>query len=509
MKEEIKNDLEKEVEEIKSMNNHNDSEATKIVSAVEDASVVLFRNELNEPYANISFGTHKRSVKIESKDFKSWLSKLIWDKNKKVIPTATRINVIETLAAKALCEGKTLSLHNRTAWHDGSLWYDIGDGKTIVIDKDDWRVETNPPIIFRNFKHQKSQTLPSDEGDATKLLDFINIRDDEKRLVLLVWIISCFIPDFPHPILCIHGPQGSAKTTLCKIIKEIIDPSQLDVVSFPGKEAELIQQLSHNWCMAYDNVSYISGEQSDILCRAVTGASYSKRSLYTDDEDFIYRYKRCLIINGINELAGKPDLMERSLLVETEPLTGTNSRRRETSIFREFEEARPIILSGIFDCLSKTLQRNKTESESEFRMCDFVSWGCAISESLGYEASYFKNAYLKILQKQNEEVLNSNLVAVALQSILSIIKKWEGTASSLLVHLEKNLIDNEIDFKRDKFWPKTPTQLSRRITELKTDLNKAGIEIRKEKKGRERVLVLEQKEKIETIDDGDDKVIQF
>lgn len=509
MKENIENNLEKEVEEIKNINKYNESEATKIVSAVEDIGVILFRNEFNEPYANIPFDKHRRSVKIESKEFKSWLSKFVWDKNKKVIPTATKTNIVETLAAKAFCEGEILSLHNRVAWYDESLWHDIGDGKTIVIDKTGWRLETNPPIIFRNFKHHKNQVIPSNEGDATKLLDFVNIKDDEKRLILLVWVISCFIPDFPHPILCIHGPQGSAKTTLCKILKELIDPSQLDVASFPGKEAELIQQLSHNWCMAYDNVSYISGEQSDILCRAVTGASFSKRLLYSIDEDYIYRYKRCLIINGINEITGKPDLMERSLLIETTPLTGTNSRRGEVSIFKEFEEARPIILSGIFDCLSKTLQRNMPEPESEFRMYDFVSWGCAISESLGYEASFFKNAYRKILQKQNEDVLNSNLVAVALQSTLSIIKRWEGTASSLLTHLEKDLLDNQIDFKRDKFWPKTPTQLSRRITELKTDLNKAGIEIRKEKKDRERILVLEQKAKPETIDDGDDKIIQF
>ena len=55
-----------------------------------------------------------------------------------------------------------------------------------------------------------------------------------------------------------------------------------------------------------------------LLCRAVTGSSFSKRALWTNDEDFYYNFKRNLGINGIDLAATKADLLDRSILMETE-----------------------------------------------------------------------------------------------------------------------------------------------------------------------------------------------
>ena len=38
-----------------------------------------------------------------------------------------------------------------------------------------------------------------------------------------------------------------------------------------------------------------------------------KRELYTDDEDVIYNFIRCIGINGINIGGLKPDLLDRSI----------------------------------------------------------------------------------------------------------------------------------------------------------------------------------------------------
>ena len=47
----------------------------------------------------------------------------------------------------------------------------------------------------------------------------------------------------------------------------------------------------------------------------MTSTGLSKRRLYTDDEDVIYRFRRCVGINGINIAATKPDLLERALIL--------------------------------------------------------------------------------------------------------------------------------------------------------------------------------------------------
>ena len=110
------------------------------------------------------------------------------------------------------------------------------------------------------------------------------------------------------------GHQGAAKTSLMEFIKTLVDPSAIKTLSFPTDINELIQQLSHNYLAYYDNVSVLRDRTSDQLCRAVTGSGSSKRVLYSDDDDFIRSFKRCIGLNGINLAA--TNLLDRALFFE-------------------------------------------------------------------------------------------------------------------------------------------------------------------------------------------------
>ena len=59
--------------------------------------------------------------------------------------------------------------------------------------------------------------------------------------------MSLFIPDIAKPILIIYGGKGAAKTTTFELIKNIIDPSIADTLSFPKETNDLIQIISHNY----------------------------------------------------------------------------------------------------------------------------------------------------------------------------------------------------------------------------------------------------------------------
>jgi len=63
-------------------------------------------------------------------------------------------------------------------------------------------------------------------------------------------------------------------------------------------------------------VSSINEEVSDLLCRAVTGAGYSKRALCTDDSDIIYKFKRFIAVNGINLATTRADFLDRSIIIK-------------------------------------------------------------------------------------------------------------------------------------------------------------------------------------------------
>jgi hypothetical protein len=266
---------------------------------------------------------------------------------------SSALNVLEGMAC---FDGATHDLQNRVAYHEDAIWYDLTDERwrAIRIVGDGWQIRNDPPILFVRYGHQKPQVEPIGGGDIHKVFDFIPVSGSGPRLLLLVYLVACLVPDIPHPVPILHGPQGSGKTTAFRILRRLIDPSSVETLSFPRDNAELVQNLSHHWCPYFDNVTKLPVWQSDVLCRTVTGEGFTKRQLYTDDEDVVYSFRRCVGLNGINIAATKPDLLDRAILVGLDRI-GTSARRTETDLRTEFEKARPYILGGMLDTLSRAM----------------------------------------------------------------------------------------------------------------------------------------------------------
>ncbi len=232
-----------------------------------------------------------------------------------------------------------------------------------------------------------------------------------------------FIPGVPKVILMLHGEQGSAKTTLEELIKMLMDPSVVKTFAFPKDINEFIQQLAHNYVTFYDNISMIRDWVSDLLCRAVTGSGFSKRVLYTDDDDFIYSLKRCVGFNGINLGATKADLLDRGLIIQLERVAKEKWRKIE-DIWKEFEEIRPQLLGYILDVLVKVLAWRKTRTlrVTLSRMADWTEYGEIIARCTGYKDEEFLTAYNNNIKLQTEEVLESSPVAIALIDFMSVLE---------------------------------------------------------------------------------------
>ncbi|MBK6756732.1 MAG: hypothetical protein IPG70_03445 [Moraxellaceae bacterium] len=62
--------------------------------------------------------------------------------------------------------------------------------------------------------------------------------------------------------------------------------------------------------MAIDNLSGLSKDFSDVVCQIATGASSSKRKLYTDNDVETYEIARPIILNGIDDIASRGDLLK-------------------------------------------------------------------------------------------------------------------------------------------------------------------------------------------------------
>ena len=238
-----------------------------------------------------------------------------------------------------------------------------------------------------------------------------------------------------------------------------------------------------------------------MLCKAVTGDGFSKRELFTDDDDIIFVFKRCLGMNGINLTAKNPDLLERSILFKLERVS-QEQRREEMDLLPAFEQDRQKIVGGIFDAVAKAMQiKPSIKLNSLPRMADFVVWGCAIAEALGYTREQFLDAYYGDIKSQNEEVLYESLVATAVIQIMETNDDWTGSASELLKELTDVAEELGINVTQEKEWPKAANVLGRRLNKLKTNLADAGIKVRDGVKDKRRVIYLHKNVKDDLIAD--------
>jgi hypothetical protein len=313
--------------------------------------------------------------------------------------------------------------------------YDLTDKDWFVIKitKDGWDVQY-APIIFRRYSNQQPQVYPGKQyvpDIFDRFMNLVNVKGEDNKLLLKCYIISLFYPEIPKPVLMLHGEQGSAKSTLQELIRMLVDPSSIRTLTFPRDINELVQKLSHNYIAYFDNVSLIPEWISDQLCRAVTGSGFSKRELYTDDDDIIYNFKRCIGFNGINLGATKADLLDRGIIIELERIPREKQRRLE-EIWAEFDSIKPELLGYIFDILVKVLQLKSNggiadEIKGLPRMADFAEIGEIISRCMGYDNNKFIDAYYRNIDLQVEEAIAANPVGNA---IIKLMERLENKTRS-------------------------------------------------------------------------------
>jgi len=222
------------------------NQAQVIVQTVEESQAMLFHDQFEEPYARIPVKDHDEIMKIGGIRFGRWLRMTLWQKMHKIPGSEAVSSAMRLLEAHACYEGKRTELSNRVAWKGEAIWYDMTDERwrAVEIVHGDWQLVEQPPTLFKRYNHQEAQVEPQRGGSVHDVLPFVNIIDPQQQLLFLVSLVSCFVPGFPHVILNIYGENGSAKTTIFKIMRRLIDPSKTEVRSFPKEKNELPRTLS-------------------------------------------------------------------------------------------------------------------------------------------------------------------------------------------------------------------------------------------------------------------------
>ena len=60
------------------------------------------------------------------------------------------------------------------------------------------------------------------------LQTILDLKGMDEAMLLTAWLIGCFMPRGPYPILVLQGEQGSGKSTLASMLRSLVDPAKAD-----------------------------------------------------------------------------------------------------------------------------------------------------------------------------------------------------------------------------------------------------------------------------------------
>lgn len=449
-----------------------------------------------EAFVTAPINGHLETYQIQSEVFHEWIGATFWSRYRSA-PTKNSLDqALSSLAARAKFEGPAEKVHVRLGRNGKNIILDLGqpDWRVVEITPTGWGILDSSPIKFWRPSGLMDLPIPERGGKLSELRRFVNLQKKGDIVLLYAWLMAAMRPEGPYPILSIFGIHGSAKSTACRVLRSLVDPNDTPLRSLPGKEQDLMISGTKSWVLLFDNISWIRSNLSDALCRLSTGGGFATRQLYTDAEEKRIFATRPIILNGIEELSSRPDLLDRMVVLELVEIEDSQ-RMSEKKFYEEFEKAQPRILGAMLDTVSTAL-RNLPEVNVPAlpRMGDFAEWTIACESCFGFKPGLFMRAYARNRDRVNELAIQSSAIGPTLMRLMKKRKKighWKGTAARLLETLESMAKKRTLD--RDD-WPRTPRALANAVRRLQPSLKTVGIKVSKARaktRARERIIRIE------------------
>ena len=452
------------------------SQSSTLVALALKAGCQVWHTGDGDPYATIAVGEHQEHWPVRSRGFRRWLAQVYYRQTAGSAPgTQAQQDALNVLEGKAVYDGRQHEAAVRVTQHEGAIYLDLANDKwqAVRVTTKGWKVVDKSPVRFRRAKAMLPLPTPAPGGDVAALRSFLNVSDADWPLVV-AWLLAGYRQSGPYPVLCLHGEQGSGKSTQARALRRLIDPNTADLRCEPKEPRDLMIAANNGWVVALDNISYLPPWLSDALCRLSTGGGFATRTLYENDEETIFDATRPLLITGIEEVATRSDLLDRSILV-TLPTIPEHRRRPECEFWQAFTKAQPMILAALLTAVSEAMRNLPSIHLARLpRMADFAVWATAGEQAMGLERGAFMAAYNANRAVANESALESSPVAKVILDMMAATTWWSNTASELLSELE-HVADDKT--KRLKGWPQSPRALSGIIKRLAPNMRAAGIDV--------------------------------
>jgi hypothetical protein len=455
-----------------------DGRETQAQALLRLASVAsLSRTADGRAFAEVPVNGHRENHEVRSPRFRWWLVRAFYHEAQRP-PSSTALHeALGVLEAKAQIDSPTERFYVRVAPDGGAACYvDLGDDswRAVRIAPGGWEVTGRPTARFRRSTGSLPLPIPVRGGSVPGLRRSVNVADPDFPL-FLAWMTAALLPVGPYPILALSGEQGSAKSTLARLVHRLIDPHVSPLRSEPKEVRDLMIGARNGWVLAFDNLSSLPVWLSNALCRLATGGGFSTRQLFSDSEEVFFDAQRPVVLTGIEDYVGRCDLIDRCVFLHLPAIPDAN-RQTEAEFWSAFDADHARLFGTVLDAVAGVFERLPEVSLDRLpRMADFAKWGEAVCRSVGMESGVFLTAYLANRQSANEAALEDSPVAVGVRTLMADRIGWVGTASRLLTELS-DLIDVE-SFATKKRWPTSPRALSGHLRRNAPALRMVGVDV--------------------------------
>lgn len=434
----------------------------------------FFHDEQKKPYITLEYDNYLTTLEIDSKSFRDWLANECWKVYGRSANSQIVTDALQIMKGKACFEGRCLPVYTRIGFHNGKIYINLGDQqcRVIEISGNGWVVLNKSPVKFKRTQCMNALPVPIPGcGDINLLWKHINVPERQRPLVL-AWLIDCFIINTPFPILVLMGGQGSGKSKTQDKLRNLVDPSVENLRNAPKYRDDILTSAANNWLVSFNNVSKLTNDNQDDLCCLSTGGGFSKRRLFNDNDEVVVSIKRPVILNGIEDLVTRQDLLDRSVIISL-PEIDPKMRKTDVDLDRAFLKDYPNILTGLLDTLAIVLRVLPTVCLStKPRMADFAHIGAALEKSGIVSEGIFFEEYKNNYSDNMLASLQASSIALALIDYMSerqsIYSNYVGLLKALDHYRPQRVCD----------WPSSPKDLATTLKRLEPALRFAAIFLR-------------------------------
>jgi len=440
--------------------------ADRLVYYVQAAGWPLFVDQHGEAH------THVGGQAVPISRANRLLTQLLHENEQKAPSNDGLIGARRVLDMLAHKSGEVRELHTRAAFHEGAVFYELAPGRVARISEGGWQLDPDPPVFFRAVKNLKPLPNPKPGGSLEDVAKRVNLKTDKDLRLFLTYVTLAPLAHIARPILQTTGVMGAGKSTACRVIKRLLDPTGNETATIDRRD--FLQKAAHCYILMLDNQNSLPEWFQDTLCRLVTGESDSKRVLYSDDEDLIWSMQRAVLLNGINPPSERGDVQDRTLPIELDRLD-KRKRLPEDDFWMQFSLKHPELLGAVFDALAGALQERHTVDLAERpRLADWGLYAAALYKSQGWGVETFVEDWKGVEEAQQQGTLDGSIVAQAVILFMKDKDRVELSAAKLHAAIEDR-VEDDLDLARDKTWPKTGRTLWKKIREVTPLLEVHGI----------------------------------